>query len=182
MSRTSQTIKANGSLHITNATSQYTCEILGDEATSFGQHARGDCSIPTDGSAFTIPVTAAAAVSECDSSANVNATFVATYDTTAGQNLLVVGSIPELGSWDPSSAILLSSADSSASWATFKGSVDIPAGTSFEYKYLLQDTDGGETWECCENRVYSLAADACGDVTAGNNPDYFRGGGDAVVF
>lgn len=97
---------------------------------------------------------------------------------TTGQSVLVVGSIPELGSWDPSKAVPMQQfVDSSAPWAAFTAAVEIPAGTGFEYKYLLQDTDGGETWECCENRVGSIAAGTCGDASVSSGPDYFRGGG-----
>ena len=94
---------------------------------------------------------------------------------TQGQQIWLVGGIPQLGNWDPEQAVLLS--PTTGDGGAFSVTVDIPAGYGFEYKYIVQDVDGGETWECCENRVGSVAEGACGDVSVGNAPDYFRGGG-----
>lgn len=171
-----------GSLHVTNATaSQYSCDIVASEV-KYIQHAHGDCSIPSNASAYSIPVTSSAPVPTCGVADIVKTTFVATYSATAaGQNVYVVGSIAELGSWKPSAAVLLHSDDTSVAWASYTAAVNIAAGTSFEYKYIVQDADGRETWECCENRVGSIAAGTCGEASVGNNPDYFRGGGNVVV-
>ena len=145
-------------------------------------HAHGDCSMSSNASAFSIPVTSAAIIPECTSD-NTTATFEVTGDITTEQEVLVVGSIPELGNWTPSQAIALSSGnnDGSVSSPTFSGSIEMPVGTYFEYKYIMRNVDGSEAWECCENRVFTVPSDAaCSETIAGNNPDYFRGGGYAV--
>lgn len=52
----------------------------------------------------------------------------------------VVGSIPELGSWNPDDA------------RRVPVTVDIPFNTSFEYKYIRKDAAGNVTWEYDPNR------------------------------
>ncbi|MFC7330740.1 carbohydrate-binding module family 20 domain-containing protein [Marinactinospora rubrisoli] len=69
--------------------------------------------------------------------------------TTFGQNVFVVGGIPELGDWDPSRAVALSSAD----YPVWKATVNLPAGTAFEYKYVKVNPDGRVDWESDPNRT-----------------------------
>ncbi|MCK0118527.1 alpha-amylase family glycosyl hydrolase [Isoptericola sp. S6320L] len=74
--------------------------------------------------------------------------------TTWGQDVRIVGSRPELGSWDPASGVVLS-ADGYPVWT---GTVDLPAGASFEYKYVK--VDGGDVdWESGGNRTATVGAD-----------------------
>ncbi|MDT0261178.1 carbohydrate-binding module family 20 domain-containing protein [Jatrophihabitans lederbergiae] len=71
--------------------------------------------------------------------------------TTYGQNVFVVGDIAALGGWDTSKAVALSS----AGYPTWSGTVIVPAGTSFQYKYLKKNPDGSITWEGSSNRTAS---------------------------
>ncbi|MCX4748628.1 alpha-amylase family glycosyl hydrolase [Kitasatospora sp. NBC_01287] len=73
----------------------------------------------------------------------VGETFNETRTTSWGQNVYVVGSIPALGSWNPSAAIPLSSAN----YPVWGGTVSLPANTAFQYKYLIKDSSGNVTWE-----------------------------------
>lgn len=59
---------------------------------------------------------------------------------------------------------------------TWSTSLEIAAGTYFEWKYLLRELNGSETWECCENRVFTVPSGSCSTVP-GNDPDTFRSGG-----
>ncbi|AZM45924.1 glycosidase [Streptomyces sp. WAC 06738] len=80
---------------------------------------------------------------------NVNAT------TQPGENIYVVGSIPQLGAWDPAQAIKLSSAD----YPVWKHTIPLPAGTTFEYKYIRRwDGQTGVTWESGSNRQATVPA------------------------
>ncbi|KAI1783512.1 glycoside hydrolase [Ganoderma leucocontextum] len=81
-------------------------------------------------------------------SANVVINFAETATTTFGENIFVVGSIAQLGNWDPASAIALSA----ALYPVWTASVSIPAGTSFEYKFIRKETDGSVVWESDPNR------------------------------
>ena len=77
------------------------------------------------------------------------ATFSSSYATTSsGQNIYVVGSIPELGSWDPTKALRLT-ASPYPSWST---TIALPKNTSFEYKLVRIDGAGHVDWEPHANR------------------------------
>lgn len=78
-----------------------------------------------------------------------------TAQTVMGQNIRIVGNQPELGSWDPAKAPQLSA----ASYPSWSGTVDLPAGTQFEYKYVKYDQSGNATWESGANRVATVNAD-----------------------
>lgn len=174
-----QEIVANGTIHITNSTSAFNCNINPNEVM-YIQHAHGDCSMAANASAFSIPITSA----EACTSGKATAIFEVTGDfESSGGDILLVGSIPELGSWTPSKAIPLSVINPESSGVpTFGGRIDVPVGTDFEFKYIMREADGSETWECCENRAVTVPADsACSEITTGSSPDWFRGGGDAVA-
>ncbi|KZW01365.1 glycoside hydrolase family 13 protein [Exidia glandulosa HHB12029] len=74
--------------------------------------------------------------------------FSVVRNTTFGDNVFVVGSIPALGTWDPSKSVALSSATYPI-WAT---SVNIADGTDFEYKYIVKKGNGEVEWEADPNR------------------------------
>ncbi|MEU6623639.1 carbohydrate-binding module family 20 domain-containing protein [Streptomyces litmocidini] len=79
---------------------------------------------------------------------NVNAT------TVTGQNVYVTGNRAELGNWAPASALKLDP----ASYPVWKLTVNLPAGTAFEYKYLRKDAAGNVTWESGANRTATVPA------------------------
>jgi len=80
--------------------------------------------------------------------------FAVNATTVWGQNVYVVGSIPALGNWTPSSGVALSS----AGYPTWTGTLTLPAGTSFEYKYIKRDGSGNVTWESGGNRTATVGA------------------------
>ncbi|MDG9701936.1 carbohydrate-binding module family 20 domain-containing protein [Streptomyces sp. DH37] len=80
---------------------------------------------------------------------NVNAT------TVMGQNIHVTGNRAELGNWNTAGALKLDP----AGYPVWKLDVDLPAGTSFEYKYLRKDGSGNVTWESGSNRTATVPAD-----------------------
>ncbi|MFB7910123.1 carbohydrate-binding module family 20 domain-containing protein [Kitasatospora sp. NPDC056076] len=84
---------------------------------------------------------------------NVNAT------TSYGQNLYVVGDAAALGGWDPAKALPLSS----AGYPVWSLALSLPAGTSFQYKYLRKDASGAVTWESGANRAATVPGS--GNVT-----------------
>ncbi|KAK0199513.1 glycoside hydrolase [Desarmillaria ectypa] len=71
-------------------------------------------------------------------SGSVAVSFAETATTTLGENIFVVGSISQLGNWAPASSIALSSSD----YPTWKATVSIPSGTTFQYKFIRKETDG----------------------------------------
>ncbi|KRD44338.1 glycosidase [Cellulomonas sp. Root930] len=74
--------------------------------------------------------------------------------TTWGQNVFVVGDRAELGSWNPASAIALSS----ATYPVWRASVTLPAGTVVQYKYVRKESTGAVTWESGANRTVTVPA------------------------
>ncbi len=87
---------------------------------------------------------------------SIATTFQVDATTVWGQNVYVVGSIPALGNWNTASAILLSS----AAYPTWRGTVNIPPSTSFEYKFIKKDGTN-VTWETGANRAYTTPASPC---------------------
>lgn len=80
------------------------------------------------------------------------ASFAVNATTVWGQNIYVVGDIPALGGWNTSDALLMSS----ASYPVWKLDLSLPAGTSFQYKYVRKDGSGGVTWESGANRTATV--------------------------
>ncbi|KAJ6474893.1 glycoside hydrolase [Mycena sanguinolenta] len=74
--------------------------------------------------------------------------------TTFGENIFLVGSISQLGSWDPGSSLPLSA----ATYPVWTITVDLPPNTSFEYKFIRKETDGSIVWESDPNRSVTTNA------------------------
>lgn len=88
-----------------------------------------------------------------------DASFSVTATTTWGQSVVVVGSIPALGSWAPSNGVALSA----ASYPVWTATLDLPAGATFAYKYVKRDGGGNVVWESGGNRIATVGPD--GSVT-----------------
>ncbi|MFI7273334.1 carbohydrate-binding module family 20 domain-containing protein [Streptomyces sp. NPDC049879] len=83
------------------------------------------------------------------------ASFGVTAQTQWGENVYVVGSVPQLGSWDPARAVRLGS----GSYPVWRADVDLPAGTVFQYKYVRRwDGAAGVTWETGADRTATVPA------------------------
>ncbi|MEU4422568.1 carbohydrate-binding module family 20 domain-containing protein [Actinoplanes sp. NPDC024001] len=82
----------------------------------------------------------AAEVAPIAASFNVVADF-----TVWGQNVYVVGSIPELGSWNPPAAVPLTT--SGRAWPNWYGNVALPPNTYIEFQYIVKNPDGSIRWE-----------------------------------
>ena len=79
-------------------------------------------------------------------------TFNVTYsNTVSGQDVYVVGSTAQLGSWNVASAIKLSG----AAWPKWTGTVNLTSGTAVQYKYIRKDGAGNVLWEGGANRAFT---------------------------
>lgn len=142
----------------------------------YQQHAHGDCNMASNGS-VSLQVEAGA----CNSRDATTIFEVSGSFDKSGEEIVLVGSIPELGNWSPTEAVAMSVTNpQSAGAPTFGARLEIAEGTSFEYKYIMQQGDGSDkTWECCENRVYTVPANsACSEIKIGS--EWFRSGGSPV--
>lgn len=104
----------------------------------------------------------------CTTPTSVAVTFDELATTTYGENVYIVGSISQLGSWNTANAILLSASQYTSSNPLWFVTINLPAGTTFQYKYIRKETDGSITWESDPNRSYTVPA-ACGTTTATEN-------------
>lgn len=134
-----------------------------------GKNDNGRCSggsVTVSGGTFTatVPSRSALAIhsgqkgSGSDSGGGGDETVVVTFAETAetvfGENIFLAGSLPQLGSWDPNTAIALSSAD----YPVWKVTMDLPASTAFEFKFIRKETDGSIVWESDPNRQATTLA------------------------
>ncbi|KAK0197757.1 glycoside hydrolase family 13 protein, partial [Armillaria mellea] len=87
-------------------------------------------------------------------SGSVALSFAETATTIFGENIFVVGSISQLGNWAPALSIDLSAND----YPVWKATVSIPAGTTFQYKFIRKETDGSVIWESDPNRKTTVTS------------------------
>jgi len=78
----------------------------------------------------------------------VSVIFSETATTTLGENIFVVGSVPQLGNWDPSNAIPLDPVH----YPVWGATVYLPPNTVFQYKFIRKETNGNIVWESDPNR------------------------------
>lgn len=83
----------------------------------------------------------------------VSVTFNVNATTVFGENIFLTGSIDALTNWSPDNALALN-ADNYPIWRV---TVNIPASTSFEYKYIRK-FNGAITWESDPNQSNSSPA------------------------
>ncbi|MFJ7152700.1 CBM20 domain-containing protein [Streptomyces sp. NPDC100445] len=80
--------------------------------------------------------------------------------TTQGETLLVSGSAPQLGSWDPAKAVPLGT--TASAYPHWSSSVQLPVGTTVQYKYIKRSPTGELTWESTPNRTLTVSAGTTG--------------------
>lgn len=72
--------------------------------------------------------------------------------TAYGENVFLAGSISQLGNWDTTEAVALSAAQYTSTDPLWTVTVELPVGTSFEFKFLKKLQDGSIVWESDPNR------------------------------
>lgn len=83
--------------------------------------------------------------------------------TSFGENVYVVGNVPELGDWDPDNAIDAFHNPNSSEWWKWFLPVSVPANTTIEYKFIKKN-GATVTWESGSNRTVNTSSDATGGV------------------
>ncbi|VXB37659.1 Alpha-amylase [Microbacterium sp. 8M] len=79
---------------------------------------------------------------------------------TGSTPVYLVGSIAELGSWAPASAIPMT--QSGSSWTV---TVNLPQSTAIQYKYIQKDASGTVTWESGSNHTATTGSGATASLT-----------------
>lgn len=87
--------------------------------------------------------------------------------TNYGENIYIVGNIPELGSWDPDHCTEAMLNPNYPEWFL---PVSVPANTEIEFKFIKKDAQGKVTWESGANHVITSSADSTGVV---DTPTYY---------
>ena len=85
-------------------------------------------------------------------------------ETSWGQNVYVVGSIPELGNWDTDKARILNP-ENYPDWGS--SLPDLPTDTYFEWKCIKRDGAGNVEWQPGDNNEFTTAAGGTG-MTSGS--------------
>lgn len=89
-------------------------------------------------------------------SGTVAVTFNEKVTTVVGQTIKIAGSISQLGSWDTSKAPALSASQYTSSNPLWSATINLAAGTSFEYKFIKVESSGSVTYESGDNRKYTV--------------------------
>ncbi|KAJ3714432.1 glycoside hydrolase [Lentinula raphanica] len=146
-----------------------------------GTSSSGNCTgtgITVSGGSFTASVPARSAIAihtgavgtggtsstgtGSSGSGTVSVTFQETATTTFGENIFISGSIPELGSWDTDDSVALSAAD----YPVWTLTIDLPANTLFDYKFIRKETDGSIEWESDPNRETTTVSSGSETLTS----------------
>lgn len=101
----------------------------------------------------------------CTAATTVPVTFNELATTKYGENIYLTGSISQLSSWSTSSAIALSADKYTSSNPLWTATINLPVGSSFEYKFIKKLADGSITWESDPNRAYTVPT-GCSGLTA----------------
>lgn len=89
--------------------------------------------------------------------------------TQPGQTIKLVGSVAQLGSWNPANAVALSAGGYTDTNHVWSISVNLPAGTKIEYKFINVASDGTVTWESDPNRQYTVPVSCKTTATVSSN-------------
>ncbi|KIO21051.1 hypothetical protein M407DRAFT_29315 [Tulasnella calospora MUT 4182] len=83
-------------------------------------------------------------------SGTIAVTFNVYATTVWGENIYLTGSLSQLQSWSPTNAMILSA----SGYPTWSITVNLPASTYFEYKYIRK-YNGATTWESDPNMSFT---------------------------
>ncbi|GAA2327863.1 carbohydrate-binding module family 20 domain-containing protein [Streptomyces cuspidosporus] len=127
------------------------CDVQSGKGVKVDSNGRFTATLGAD-SALALHVGA----KSCDTSnpdpATTGASFNVNANTQWGENIHVVGSTSALGGWNPSKALKLDP----AGYPVWKLDVSLPAGTSFEYKYIRKDARDNVIWEGGSHRTATV--------------------------
>lgn len=113
----------------------------------------GQCAITLDGNTPGVILDA----NEVEVTFTVNG-----YTTSYGQDMYVVGNVPELGNWNPANAVKLEWIDSDT-WSG-PAAFTVNAGQSIQFKFIVRN-GSTTTWEGGSNRTYTVPSSGTGSYT-----------------
>ena len=87
--------------------------------------------------------------------------FHVSAETQLGENIYIVGNIPELGNWNPDNCTESMLNPNYPEWFL---PVSVPSGTTIEFKFIKKDALGNITCESGSNRTVTSSSNPCGVV------------------
>lgn len=96
---------------------------------------------------------------------SISVRFNAHVTTSPGETVYLVGSTPELGSWDPNAGVKLHADAYSAAVPLWYGTVELASGTALEFKTVKTGGGNGAVWEPGQNQSFTVPED-CGVFNA----------------
>ncbi|KAJ7090419.1 alpha-amylase [Mycena belliarum] len=139
----------NGPSYVVSASGTFTASVAPRDALAIF------VGTPSTVMSTSTSTTATSTTAAAPKSTAVTLTFVETVSTTSDQTVKLVGSIAQLGTWEPSRALALTRPSSGTAW---KLTLTVPPGTYFEYKFIKTTASGTVTWEGGSNRIYTTGA------------------------
>ncbi|PWK48739.1 subtilisin family serine protease [Actinoplanes xinjiangensis] len=145
-------ISVSATLHADGTVTYRYRGLSGEQAAGTGATIGVENAAGTAGLAYSVntgAVTEGLGVTFRPDPDRIAATFNVTAETRWGQQVSVVGNLPELGGWDPARAVALGP----GGYPVWSGTVSLPPNTTVEFKYVKRDPDGTVTWEPGANRT-----------------------------
>ena len=81
--------------------------------------------------------------------------------TTWGENIYIVGNVPELGEWSVDLAVGPALCPSYPTWTVF---IDVPAGCAIEWKALKKGASTQTIWQGGENNTFTVPTSGIGST------------------
>ncbi|GAA0662427.1 alpha-amylase family glycosyl hydrolase [Natronoarchaeum mannanilyticum] len=97
-------------------------------------------------------------------------------ETELGENVYVVGNVPELGNWDADKAVGPFFNKVIYEYPDWYQDISVPADTELEFKFIKKDGDGNVTWESGDNHTFTTPK-ALTRTQGGSPPAHSNAGG-----
>ncbi|PCG89426.1 Glycoside hydrolase, superfamily [Penicillium occitanis (nom. inval.)] len=94
--------------------------------------------------------------SSCVAATSLPIAFTEKVTTSYGEKVFITGSITQLGNWNTANAVALSASQYTSANPVWTVSLDLPVGTTFQYKFIKKEQDGSVIWESDPNRSYTV--------------------------
>ncbi|WP_082016899.1 alpha-amylase domain-containing protein [Hymenobacter sp. DG25B] len=124
----------------------------GNNTSTVTTDANGYGVFPVNARSYSAWVPGTGTTTPPPTSTTTAVTFNVTYsNTVTGQDVYIIGSTAQLGSWNTANAIKLSG----AAYPKWSGTVNLTSGTAVQYKYIRKDAAGNVLWEGGANRAFT---------------------------
>ncbi|RMY12406.1 hypothetical protein D0867_07773 [Hortaea werneckii] len=110
----------------------------------------------------TTPSTTSPIVPTCTS---LDVVFEVLAQTTYGESVYVIGSVPALGEWSTNAAVALAADQYTQARPLWRGTVSLAVEQDVQFKFIKINLDGTYTWEADPNRIVRVPADCSATPT-----------------